>query len=75
MLDERYVALLESAFFMVNPPQRSTRKLVKISPPLEAYIQHLLMVKLTPIDASKAFVTKQILRLPWNEPAAQLALF
>mmetsp|Transcript_200 Transcript_200/g.305 ORF Transcript_200/g.305 Transcript_200/m.305 type:complete len:700 (+) Transcript_200:784-2883(+) len=71
MLDERSIALLESAFLMVNPPQRSARKLAKVYPPLEAYIQHLLLVKLTPNDPAKAFVTKQLLRLPWSEPEAR----
>jgi len=56
---------------MVNPPQKSTRKLAKVYPPLEAYIQHLLLVKLTLNDAAKSLVTKQILRLPWGEPSAQ----
>lgn len=71
MLDERCVALLESAFFIVNPPQRNVRKHTKVYSPLEAYIRHLLLVKLTPHDAAKAFVTKQIQRLPWNFPENQ----
>jgi regulator of nonsense transcripts 2 len=74
MLDERSVALLESAFFIVNPPQRNIRKHTKVYSPLEAYIRHLLLVKLTPYDASKTFVTKQILRLPWNVPEIQCGM-
>eukprot|EP00591_Stephanopyxis_turris_P007519 CAMPEP_0195513098 /NCGR_PEP_ID=MMETSP0794_2-20130614/4837_1 /TAXON_ID=515487 /ORGANISM="Stephanopyxis turris, Strain CCMP 815" /LENGTH=749 /DNA_ID=CAMNT_0040641027 /DNA_START=208 /DNA_END=2457 /DNA_ORIENTATION=+ len=69
-LDERSVALIKSAFFMVIPPQNSSRKnQIKILPPVEAYLKHLLMVKLSPDDESTiAFVAKQLQRLPWNDP-------
>jgi len=46
-LDDRSVALIESAIFMVSPPPAPTvRRLEKELPPLEAYLKYLLMVKL-----------------------------
>jgi regulator of nonsense transcripts 2 len=57
---------------MVNPPQRKAQKVTKVYPPLEAYIQHLLTVRLSSADPSSVtFVTKQLQRLPWSDPSAQ----
>jgi len=66
-LDLRSIALIDSAFFMVKPPERAKRQ-VKVLPPLEAYIKYVLMVKLVPEEAVVELVTKQLLRLPWNSP-------
>jgi regulator of nonsense transcripts 2 len=55
----------------VKPPPSGPRKKAKEYPPLEAYLRHLLLVKLEPTDSSISMVTKQIIRFPWNDPAHQ----
>lgn len=70
-LDERSQSLIKAAFYSVKPPPSGPRKLAKVYPPLELYLRHLLMVRLEPASASVSFVTKQIVRFPWNEPSAQ----
>ena len=67
-LDERSIAMINSAFFMVNPPPQSSR-LVKQVPPLEAYLRYLLASTLEEDDKSVSFVSKQIQRLPWSDPS------
>lgn len=44
--------------------------MAKEYPPLEAYLRYLLLVKLEPSDAVISSVTKQLVRLPWNDPLA-----
>jgi regulator of nonsense transcripts 2 len=68
-LDERYQALINSAFYMVKPPPAAPRKQAKVYPPLEAYLRHLLLVRLEPTESSISFVTKQLLKFPWNDPS------
>jgi regulator of nonsense transcripts 2 len=70
-LDERYQSLINSAFFMVKPPPAGPRKMAKVYPPLEAYLRYLLLVKLEPTEPSVSFVTKQLLKFPWGDPAKQ----
>jgi len=67
-LDERSIAMINSAFFMVNPPPQSNRP-VKEVPPLEAYLRYLLASTLEADDKSVSFVSKQIQRLPWSDPS------
>lgn len=38
---------------------------------MEAYLRHLLLVKLEPTDVSVGMVTKQLIRFPWNDPKQQ----
>jgi len=64
--DERTIALINSAFYMVIPPQAGTRKASKIISPIEAYLKDLLLVRLFPDGKMIAFVSKQILRFPWS---------
>lgn len=66
-LDERHVAMITSAFFMVNPPRQTNRPTKEVSP-LEAYLRYLLTTKLEPDEISISFVSKQIQRLPWSDP-------
>lgn len=66
-LDERYQALINSAFYMVKPPTAAPRRIAKVYPPLEAYLRYLLLVRLEPVDSSISFVTKQLLKFPWND--------
>ena len=71
IFDERANALIQSAMFMVKPPPSAPRKQPKIYPPLESYLRYLLLVKLEPEESSIAFVTKHLLRFPWNDPSKQ----
>lgn len=57
--------------FMVKPPPSVPRKQPKIYPPLESYLRYLMLVKLDPDESSIAFVTKHLLRFPWNDPSKQ----
>ena len=56
---------------MVKPPPSAPRKQAKVYPPLEAYLRYLMLVKLEPDESSISFVTKQLLRFPWNDPSTQ----
>mmetsp|Transcript_29365 Transcript_29365/g.56176 ORF Transcript_29365/g.56176 Transcript_29365/m.56176 type:complete len:882 (+) Transcript_29365:2-2647(+) len=67
-LDERHVAMINSAFFMVNPPRQTNRPTKEVTP-LEAYLRYLLTTKLDPDEKSISFVSKQIQRLPWSDPS------
>ena len=57
----------------MKPPQTATRKKVKEYPPLEAYLRHLLLVRLEASEAVVSMVSKQLVRLPWFEPSYQCA--
>ena len=70
-LDERLQSLVKAAFYSVKPPQSGPRKRAKEYPPLEAYLRHLLLVRLDPTEASISLVTKQLVRLPWDDPSQQ----
>ncbi|KAL3922487.1 MAG: hypothetical protein SGILL_002183 [Bacillariaceae sp.] len=70
-LDERSLALLNSALYTVKPPTTGRKKVAKEYSPLEGYLRHLLMVSLQPDDESIQFVAKQLLRFPWNDPSQQ----
>ena len=67
-LDERSTAMINSAFFMVNPPPQSSRPIKEV-PPLEAYLRFLLASTLETDEKSVSFVSKQIQRLPWSDPS------
>ena len=55
------MAMINSAFFMVNPPKRDAQPTKEV-PPLEAYLRFLLASKLEADEKSVAFVSKQIQR-------------
>ena len=59
--------MINSAFFMVNPPTQTSRSTKEVTP-LEAYLRYLMTSRLEPDDDSVAFVSKQIQRLPWSDP-------
>ena len=62
---------MKSAFYSVMPPASGPRKKPKSYPPVEGYLRHLLMVKLQPNESSIAFVSKQLIRCPWNDLSQQ----
>jgi hypothetical protein len=70
-LDERLQSLLKSAFYNVKPPPNGLRKTVKEYPPLEAYLRHLLLVRLEATEPVVSMVTKQLVRMPWHDPSYQ----
>lgn len=70
-LDERAISVINSAMYLVNPPQTTARKDVKILPPMEAYLKELFMVRLGPEADSIKLVSKQVQRLPWSDPTQE----
>lgn len=70
-LDERQGSLIKAAFYSVKPPQNGARRQRKEYPPLESYLRYLLLEKLEPTDAQISEVVKQLMRFPWNDPAAR----
>jgi regulator of nonsense transcripts 2 len=60
-----------ASFYTVKPPPSGPRKRVKEYPPLEAYLRHLLMTRLSLSNSSCSFVAKQIARMPWHDPSQQ----
>lgn len=66
-LDERHIALLNTAFYMVQPPQTANRREGKVLSPLEAYMKDLLLVRLGTNEITIAAVSKQLLRCPWSD--------
>ena len=55
----------------MKPPQAGPRKKAKEYPPLESYLRNLLLVRLEPTESSISLVTKQLVRLPWDDPTLQ----
>jgi hypothetical protein len=72
-LDERLQSLLKAAFYNVKPPPLGPRKKVKEYPPLEAYLRHLLLVRLDATEPIISMVSKQLVRLPWHDPSYDCA--
>ena len=70
-LDERSISIINSAMYLVNPPQTTARKDVKVLPPMEAYLKELFMVRLSPEADSVKLVSKQVQRLPWSDPTQE----
>ena len=70
-LDERMQSLLKAAFYSVKPPPSGPRKKTKEYPPLESYLRYLLLSRLDSSDVEISAVTRQIVRLPWNDPTQQ----
>lgn len=64
-------SLIQSAFYCVKPPASGPRKTAKEYPPLEAYLRYLLLVRLEPNDVSISAVSKQLVRLPWDDQSHQ----
>jgi regulator of nonsense transcripts 2 len=55
----------------VKPPLNSPRKQAKEYSPLEAYLRHLLLERLDSDPNTISFVSKQIIRFPWNDETKQ----
>ncbi|KFK36817.1 hypothetical protein AALP_AA4G175200 [Arabis alpina] len=63
-LDPRQSTLVENAYYLCKPPERSAR-VSKVRPPLHQYIRKLLFSDLD--KDSIANVLKQLRKLPWSE--------
>ena len=66
--------MINTAFYTVKPPSAGRKKQAKVYPPLEGYLRHLLMVRLQPTESSVAFVSKQLIRLPWSDSSKQCGM-
>jgi regulator of nonsense transcripts 2 len=70
-LDERSLALINTALYTVKPPASGPKKRAKDYPPLEGYLRYLLLVSLEPIESSITLTAKQLYRCPWDDPSLQ----
>ncbi|KAL6011590.1 Regulator of nonsense transcripts upf2 [Asimina triloba] len=63
-LDSRHSTLVENAYYLCKPPERSAR-VCKVRPPLYQYIRKLLFSDLD--KSTIEHVLRQLRKLPWNE--------
>ncbi|CAH9111210.1 unnamed protein product [Cuscuta epithymum] len=63
-LDPRHITLVENAYYLCKPPERSAR-VSKVRPPLHQYIRKLLFSDLD--KTSIEHVLRQLRKLPWSE--------
>lgn len=63
-LDSRHSTLVENAYYLCKPPERSAR-VCKVRPPLHQYIRKLLFSDLD--KSSIEHILRQLRKLPWNE--------
>ncbi|KAB2078714.1 hypothetical protein ES319_A06G183200v1 [Gossypium barbadense] len=63
-LDPRHSTLVENAYYLCKPPERSAR-VSKVRPPLHQYIRKLLFTDLD--KSSIEHVLRQLRKLPWSE--------
>jgi len=64
-LDNRYVLMIENAYYQANPPDRSAI-VKKERPPLERYIRKLIYGDLSKKTLEK--ILKQFRKLDWSDP-------
>ncbi|KAH7537348.1 hypothetical protein FEM48_Zijuj03G0083000 [Ziziphus jujuba var. spinosa] len=63
-LDPRHSTLVENAYYLCKPPERSAR-VTKVRPPLHQYIRKLLFSDLD--KSTIEHVLRQLRKLPWSE--------
>lgn len=63
-LDPRHSTLVENAYYLCKPPERSAR-VSKVRPPLYQYVRKLLFSDLD--KSSIEHVLRQLRKLPWDE--------
>lgn len=63
-LDPRHSTLVENAYYLCKPPERSAR-VAKVRPPLHQYIRKLLFSDLD--KSTLEHVMRQLRKLPWSE--------
>uniref|UniRef100_A0A7N0V2R3 MIF4G domain-containing protein n=1 Tax=Kalanchoe fedtschenkoi TaxID=63787 RepID=A0A7N0V2R3_KALFE len=63
-LDPRHSTLVENAYYLCKPPERSAR-VSKVRPPLHQYIRKLIFTDLD--KTTMDHVLRQLRKLPWDE--------
>ncbi|XP_076936066.1 regulator of nonsense transcripts UPF2-like [Bidens hawaiensis] len=63
-LDPRHSTLVENAYYLCKPPERSAR-VSKVRPPMHQYIRKLLFTDLDKTTIEQ--VLRQLRKLPWSE--------
>ncbi|KAL8094963.1 hypothetical protein AgCh_036464 [Apium graveolens] len=63
-LDPRHSTLVENAYYLCKPPERSAR-ISKVRPPLHQYIRKLIFSDLDKLSIEH--VLRQLRKLPWSE--------
>uniref|UniRef100_A0A803M476 MIF4G domain-containing protein n=1 Tax=Chenopodium quinoa TaxID=63459 RepID=A0A803M476_CHEQI len=63
-LDPRHSTLVENAYYLCKPPERSAR-IAKVRPPVHQYIRKMLFSDLD--KSSIEHVLRQLRKLPWSE--------
>ena len=65
-LDQRYIMMIDNAYYAVNPPVTEQRSQGRKLTPLASYVEKLIFNDLSSHNSEK--VLKQIRRLHWNDP-------
>ena len=65
-LDQRYIMMIDNAYYAVNPPVTEERSQGRKLTPLASYVEKLIFNDLSSHNTEK--VLKQIRRLHWNDP-------
>eukprot|EP00897_Mesotaenium_endlicherianum_P004511 jgi/Mesen1/4088/ME000214S03269 len=68
-LDARHTTLVDNAYYMCRPPERSAQK-IKIHPPLHQYMKKLLIADLERSSIER--VLRQLRKLPWADCEAYM---
>lgn len=72
-LDLHQQTLLESAYFAVKPPEKSIKSAKKELTVVQKYARFLIIEKLEQPNVSVETVIKHLRRLPWQDPAENVA--
>ena len=67
-LDQRYIMMIDNAYYAVNPPVTEERSQGRKLTPLASYVEKLIFNDLSSHNTEK--VLKQIRRLHWNDPSS-----
>ncbi|KAE8260849.1 hypothetical protein A4X13_0g100 [Tilletia indica] len=71
-IDQRFLLLLDNAYYFCNPPERKAVEQKK-RPPIEQYIRHLFYDMLSRKTLEK--VLKLLRKMAWDDPAVRKYLF
>ncbi|CAM9681409.1 unnamed protein product, partial [Ectocarpus sp. 8 AP-2014] len=71
-LDKRLEAVVDNAFYTCCPPESRQQRAAKVRTPLQLYVRHLMMDKLRDDPDVVEEVIKQLRKLPWQDPEADV---
>ncbi|CAN0203100.1 unnamed protein product, partial [Ectocarpus fasciculatus] len=71
-LDKRLEAVVDNAFYTCCPPESRQQRAAKVRTPLQLYVRHLMMDKLRDDPDVVDEVIKQLRKLPWQDPEADI---